>query len=68
VHLPFGGIYLIGGVARHFAPHLLRLGFQDAFYDKGRFSDFMEQFPVHLVDDDYAALTGSAAHLSELMG
>jgi glucokinase len=68
VHLPFGGIYLIGGVARHFAPHLLRLGFQEAFYDKGRLSEFMEQFPVHLVDDDYAALTGSAAHLSELMG
>ncbi|WP_439123426.1 glucokinase [Marivita sp.] len=67
VHLPFGGIYLIGGVARHFAPHLLRLGFEEAFNDKGRFSDFMAQFPVHLVDDDYAALTGSAAHLSELM-
>lgn len=67
VHLPFGGIYLIGGVARHFAPHLERLGFQDAFYDKGRLSEFMEQFPIHLVDDDYAALTGSAAHLSELM-
>lgn len=68
VHLPFGGIYLIGGVARHFAPHLDRLGFREAFYDKGRFSGFMEQFPVHLVDDDYAALTGSAAHLMELMG
>lgn len=68
VHLPFGGIYLIGGVARHFAPHLERLGFRDAFNDKGRFSDFMVQFPVHLVDDDYAALTGSAAHLMELMG
>src|SRR6056297_23290 len=68
VHLPFGGIYLCGGVARHFGPHLERLGFRDAFFDKGRFSDFMEQFPVHLVDDDYAALSGSAAHLSELMG
>lgn len=43
VHLPFGGIYLIGGVARHFAPHLERLGFREAFYDKGRFSEFMEQ-------------------------
>ncbi|WP_439524783.1 glucokinase [Marivita sp.] len=68
VHLPFGGIFLCGGVARHFAPHLDRLGFRDAFYDKGRFSGFMEQFPVHLVDDDYAALSGSAAHLTELMG
>jgi glucokinase len=68
VHLPFGGIYLCGGVARHFAPHLNRLGFEAAFNDKGRFAEFMHQFPVHLVDDDYAALTGSAAHLLELMG
>lgn len=68
VHLPFGGIYLCGGVARHFAPHLDRLGFEAAFNDKGRFSDFMPQFPVHLVDDDFAALTGSAAHLMELIG
>lgn len=67
VHLPFGGIYLCGGVARHFAPHLNRLGFEAAFKDKGRFADFMHQFPVHLVDDDYAALTGSAAHLMELI-
>jgi glucokinase len=67
VHLPFGGIYLCGGVARHFAPHLERLGFEAAFTDKGRFADFMAQFPVHLVDDDYAALTGSAAHLMELI-
>jgi glucokinase len=68
VHQPFGGIYLCGGVARHFAPHLNRLGFEAAFNDKGRFADFMHQFPVHLVDDDYAALTGSAAHLVELIG
>lgn len=67
VHLPFGGIYLCGGVARHFAPHLDRLGFRAAFQDKGRFSEFMDQFPVHLVEDDYAALSGSAAHLQELI-
>ncbi|MCK0148407.1 glucokinase [Marivita sp. S6314] len=68
VHLPFGGIYLCGGVARHFSPHLKRLGFEAAFKDKGRFADFMHQFPVYLVDDDYAALSGSAAHLIELIG
>ena len=67
VHLPFGGIYLCGGVARHFAPHFNRFGFEAAFMDKGRFADFMPQFPVHLVDDDYAALSGSAAHLHEMM-
>jgi glucokinase len=67
INLPFGGIYLIGGVARHFAPHLRNHGFVEAFSDKGRFSDFMAQFPVHLVTDDYAALTGSACHLAEIL-
>ncbi|MCV2870095.1 glucokinase [Defluviimonas sp. WL0002] len=65
--LPFGGIYLIGGVARAFAPHLEDLSFREAFFDKGRFSQFMERFPVSVVEDDYAALTGCAMHLTALM-
>ena len=67
INLPFGGVYLCGGVARHFGPHLLANGFAEAFRDKGRFSDFMDQFTVSLVTDDYAALTGSACHLEELL-
>jgi glucokinase len=63
VHLPFGGIYLVGGVARAAAPWLDRFGFGDAFRDKGRFADFMHGFAIHLVEDDFAALTGCAAHL-----
>ncbi|WP_136440860.1 ROK family protein [Pacificoceanicola onchidii] len=65
IALPFGGIYLVGGVVRHFGPHLSRLGFAESFADKGRFGPYMTQFPVHLVDDDYAALTGCASHLAE---
>ncbi|MEX3015568.1 ROK family protein [Gymnodinialimonas hymeniacidonis] len=65
-HLPFGGIYLVGGVARAFAPHLDRFGFVEAFRAKGRFSNFMEQFGISVVSDDYAALTGCANHLSHL--
>ncbi len=64
--LPFGGIYLIGGVATAFAPHLARLGFTEAFRDKGRFAGFMANFGVWVVEDDYAALAGCAAHLDEL--
>lgn len=67
ITLPFGGIYLCGGVARHFAPYLMDQGFARAFADKGRFAGFMQQFPVHLVTDDYAALTGSACHLAEIL-
>ena len=65
ITLPFGGIYLICGVARHFGPYLLDNGFRDGFREKGRFSTFMDQFPVHLVTDDFAALTGCACHLTE---
>ena len=33
--------------------------------DKGRFAGFMKNFPVYLVSDDYAALTGCARHLAQ---
>lgn len=67
IQLPFGGVYLVGGVSRAFAPHLSTFGFGEAFRDKGRFAGFMSNFAVHVIEDDYAALTGSAAHLAELL-
>jgi len=63
VHLPFGGIWLAGGVARAFAPHLLGFGLAAAFRDKGRFAPFMDAFAVTLIADDFAALEGCAAFL-----
>ncbi|SEW13336.1 glucokinase [Cognatiyoonia koreensis] len=68
IQLPFGGVYLVGGVSRAFAPHLNSFGFAEAFRDKGRFAGFMGNFAVHVIEDDYAALTGSASHLMELLG
>ncbi len=64
--LPFGGVYLVGGVSRAFGPYLRDFGFAEAFRDKGRFAGFMGNFGVSVVEDDYAALTGSAAHLAAL--
>lgn len=64
--LPFGGIYLVGGVSRAITPYLTQFGFGAAFRDKGRFGDFMDQFAVSVVEDDYAALTGCACHLDDL--
>jgi len=65
-HLPFGGIYLVGGVTRAFSPYFERFGFGDHLRAKGRFSGFMEQFGVTVVTDDYAALKGCASHLAKL--
>jgi len=66
IHLPFGGIYLIGGVARAMAPYFGEMGLGQAFCDKGRFAEFMGNFRVQLVEDDYAALTGCAAYLDSI--
>ncbi len=63
VHLPFGGVYLCGGVARAFTDHLGPMGFERHFRDKGRFAGFMQNFGVWIIEDDYAALTGCATYL-----
>lgn len=68
IQLPFGGIYFIGGVARAFTRHFGPFGLADAFRNKGRFAEFTDQFPVGIVEDDYAALKGCAAHILELAG
>ncbi|SFI87180.1 glucokinase [Celeribacter neptunius] len=66
VQLPFGGVYLVGGVARHIAPYLDLFDFDVAFRDKGRFAGFMQNFAVSVIEDDYAALIGCASHMHNI--
>ena len=42
--LPFGGIYLIGGVARSLKEYFKSAIFVEAFCNKGRFSEFNQKF------------------------
>ncbi|MCP5036763.1 MAG: ROK family protein [Rhodobacteraceae bacterium] len=65
IHLAHGGIYLVGGVARAVTPFLQDHGFEQAFHDKGRFADFLTDFSVTLVRDDFAALKGCLQALAE---
>lgn len=65
IQLPFGGVFLIGGVVRAMAPHLIEFGFVEAFRDKGRFAGFMTNFSVSVIEDDFAALIGCASHLAD---
>jgi glucokinase len=62
-HLPYGGMFLIGGMARALTPWMGEFGLKAALCDKGRFADFLKSFPVWVVEDDFAALTGCAAYL-----
>lgn len=63
IHLPFGGVYFIGGVARAFSRYFERFGFAESLQSKGRFRDLVAEFSVFVVEDDFAALKGCAAHL-----
>ncbi len=64
VHLPFGGIFLIGGMARAMAPHLARFGLEATFREPRRIDLLTADFAVQVVEDDYAALAGCAAFLA----
>lgn len=65
ITLPFGGITLVGGMARAMMPYLNSHGFADSFRAKGRFTTYMDRFSVSVGTDDYAALTGSAVFLNQ---
>ncbi|MCB6177248.1 glucokinase [Rhodobacter sp. Har01] len=63
IHLPYGGIYLIGGMSRAMCPHFARFGLARAFREPRRVDLLTHAFSVTVVEDDYAALTGCAAWL-----
>ncbi len=63
IHLPWGGIFLIGGMSRAMTPHFARFGLTAAFREPRRVDLLQTGFSVAVVEDDYAALTGCAAWL-----
>ena len=66
IHLPYGGIYLIGGMSRAMTPHFTRFGLEQSFREARRVDLLQKDFSVTVVEDDYAALTGCAAYLDAL--
>lgn len=64
IHLPWGGIYLIGGMARAMSPHFDRFGLTPGFREMRRVDLLTHAFSVSVVEDDYAALTGCAGFLA----
>ena len=60
IFMAYGGVFLNGGVTRALAPFLTSYDgpFGIAFRNKGRMAEQMKQFPVYLILDDHAALSG----------
>lgn len=64
--LPYGGLYIAGGIAAK-NPALLKEGsFLQAFSDKGRVSKLLEKVSVHIVLNQQVGLIGSAICAAQL--
>jgi glucokinase len=65
-YLSIGGVYLGGGIPPKIAPFLLGGKFVEGYLNKGKLLDRVQATPVFIINDDYAALYGSAAIASTL--
>ncbi|MGE4273565.1 MAG: glucokinase [Desulfitobacterium sp.] len=61
--LPYGGIFLGGGIPPKILPKLQEGGFMEAFLGKGRFRNLLSTIPIYVILNENAPLLG-AAHLA----
>lgn len=64
--LPYGGLYLAGGIAAKNLALLQKGGFLQAFHRKGRMSSLLERVPIYVVLDPQVGLIGAALYAMEL--
>lgn len=57
-----GGVFIGGGIAAKILPLLQRPPLLEAFFAKGRLSDFMRRIPLRVILNDRAALLGAARY------
>ena len=60
--LPFGGLYLAGGVVQKNRALFASTAFLDAFHAKGRMAALLEQVPLRVVTESRVGLLGAATH------
>ncbi|HEX2797231.1 MAG TPA: glucokinase [Immundisolibacter sp.] len=60
--LPFGGLYLTGGVVQKNQPLFSSPAFVDAFHAKGRMAGLLHRMPLHVIGEPRVGLLGAAAH------
>jgi len=58
--LPYGGLYIAGGIAPKILPLLQQGAFMKAFSNKGRMRPLLEKIPVHVILNPKVGLIGAA--------
>lgn len=64
--LPFGGLYIAGGIAAKNLPLLKSGGFLRSMRDKGRMRPLIERIPVHVILNEKVGLLGAALTAARL--
>ena len=57
--LATGGVYLAGGIPKRILPWLKDGRFMEAFVNKGRFAELLQNIPVHAITSQAALLGGN---------
>jgi glucokinase len=65
--LPYGGLYIAGGIAAKNLPLFDRGNFIQRFNHKGRVSDILNQIPVSIILNPLVGLIGASARASSLV-
>jgi glucokinase len=64
--LPYGGLYVAGGIAAKILVLIQEGGFLRAFSQKGRVSSILEKVPVHIILNPQVGLIGAAICASRI--
>lgn len=64
--LPFGGLYIAGGIAPKILPLLTSDDFMAGFTNKGRMTPLLEKIPVRVITNPQIGLIGAAIRASGL--
>ena len=62
--LPFGGLYIAGGIAPKILPQLKSETFKERYLDKGRMSQLLTHVPLHVILDPTIELKGAAMYVA----
>lgn len=65
--LPFRGLYIAGGIAPRLIKQIKESKFLEKFRDKGRMSNMMKDFPVHIIMNTDVGLIGARTYAAGLV-
>ncbi|MEW5757387.1 MAG: glucokinase [Pseudomonadota bacterium] len=63
--LPYGGVYLAGGIAPKLITRIQQGGFMDAFHDKEPMAELMHRFPVKVIMEPRIGVIGAALRAAQ---